>query len=67
MRWSCFLRGSELCGSCWARSTTGSLEGVWSVAAGNLLPLSEQQLVDCDIVDSGYNGEFIRREERQLQ
>ena len=42
------IKDQASCGSCWAFSAVGNLEGAYYVAHGILPYLSEQQLVDCD-------------------
>lgn len=44
------------CGSCWAFSAAGAVEGAWVAAGGSLTALSEQQWVDCDKTSDACDG-----------
>jgi C1A family cysteine protease len=50
------VKNQAQCGSCWAFSTTGAVEGADAIATGSLKSFSEQQLVSCSKQNSGCNG-----------
>jgi len=54
------VRNQGGCGSCWAFSSVGNIEGQYALKHNKQVVFAPQQLVDCDRVqDAGCNGGFM--------
>ncbi|CAM8881886.1 unnamed protein product [Rhodiola kirilowii] len=50
------IKDQKECESCWAFAVVAAMEGATKIATGELISLSEQELVDCDYYDHGCGG-----------
>ena len=50
------VKNQKLCGGCWAFSSSEAVESAWAIKNNILYNLSQQELIDCSILDHGCHG-----------
>ncbi|KAM7500713.1 hypothetical protein LguiA_025127 [Lonicera macranthoides] len=55
------VKNQDQCGCCWAFSAAAAIEGINQIKTGQLISVSEQQILDCNGSPYGCSGNYIQK------